>query len=132
MPVLSVGQGISRAFGLVNDVRAQFRPPIFVAGLARSGTSWLAEVLSTAGSLRYVREPFNPRWNPEAESLHLRYLPAGDAEERLDVLLKKVERGRGVVERTNRSYWPRYQRYPRWPGRTLVKDVHTVLALERV
>ena len=34
--------------------------PILIIGLHRSGTTWLAKMLSLPDEIRYVSEPFNP------------------------------------------------------------------------
>ena len=40
------------------------RGPIHVAGMARAGTSWVAEMLRAAGGLVHLNEPFNPKRPP--------------------------------------------------------------------
>ena len=38
--------------------------PIFLTGIYRSGTSWLSRIISMAGNITYLREPFNPSVMP--------------------------------------------------------------------
>jgi hypothetical protein len=38
--------------------------PIMVAGMARAGTSWVAEMLRAAGGFVHLNEPFNPKRPP--------------------------------------------------------------------
>jgi hypothetical protein len=40
------------------------RKPIVVAGMARAGTSWVAEMLKAAGGFVHLNEPFNPKHPP--------------------------------------------------------------------
>jgi hypothetical protein len=40
------------------------RGPIHVAGMARAGTSWVAEMLRAAGGFVHLNEPFNPKRPP--------------------------------------------------------------------
>jgi LPS sulfotransferase NodH len=34
--------------------------PILVTGSAKSGTTWVGEMLAASGQIGYIREPFNP------------------------------------------------------------------------
>ncbi len=43
---------------------ARSRGPIHVAGMARAGTSWEAEMLRAAGGFVHLNEPFNPKRPP--------------------------------------------------------------------
>ena len=40
------------------------RGPVVVAGMARAGTSWVAEMLKAAGGFVHLNEPFNPKHPP--------------------------------------------------------------------
>ncbi|MGH9001358.1 MAG: sulfotransferase [Acidimicrobiia bacterium] len=40
------------------------RRPVVVAGMARAGTSWVAEMLKAAGGFVHLNEPFNPKHPP--------------------------------------------------------------------
>jgi len=44
--------------------KARSRGPIHVAGMARAGTSWVAEMLRAAGGFVHLNEPFNPKRPP--------------------------------------------------------------------
>ena len=49
------------------DVRPETtscRGPVVVAGMARAGTSWVAEMLKAAGGFVHLNEPFNPKHPP--------------------------------------------------------------------
>jgi hypothetical protein len=117
---------------LLPDVAAALRRPILVAGLARSGTTWVATVLSRTPRVRYLHEPFNATNVAGAASLSYRYLPGDAADAEFDAHCPKAFSGRveGPYLLGNRV-WPR-NKLSRWPGRTLVKDVDVCLALERV
>jgi hypothetical protein len=43
---------------------APSRGPIHVAGMARAGTSWVAEMLRASGGFVHLNEPFNPKRPP--------------------------------------------------------------------
>src|SRR5437870_9150451 len=40
------------------------RGPVVIAGMARAGTSWVAEMLKAAGGFVHLNEPFNPKHPP--------------------------------------------------------------------
>ena len=66
------------------------RPPIFLTGSHRSGTTWLANMLAASG-MWYVHEPFNPnkgRW-PEMFT----YRRAGTPSPDVDALMEEVLAG---------------------------------------
>ena len=44
--------------------RGTSRGPVVVAGMARAGTSWVAEMLKAAGGFVHLNEPFNPKHPP--------------------------------------------------------------------
>ena len=63
------------------------RRPIMVAGMARAGTSWVAEMLRAAGGFVHLNEPFNPKHPPgqcpgilNAPVDHMYQYVAGDLE----------------------------------------------------
>jgi hypothetical protein len=43
---------------------ASDRRPVMVTGMARAGTSWVAEMLRAAGGFVHLNEPFNPKHPP--------------------------------------------------------------------
>lgn len=54
------------------------RGPVLVAGMARAGTSWVAEMLKAAGGFVHLNEPFNPKHPPGLSPGVLRApVPAG-------------------------------------------------------
>lgn len=58
----------------------ELRDTIVVAGTPRSGTTWLAEVLSATSEYAMIYEPLHPVWFPEAARSGFqarKYLPAG-------------------------------------------------------
>ncbi len=44
---------------------------VFIFSTARSGTTWLAEIIATQGRFKIVNEPFNLRWPVKREALGL-------------------------------------------------------------
>lgn len=115
-----------------SDVAGAFRKPILLAGLPRSGSSWTGKILATGGGLRYYREPFNAKWQRFAEPFQFRYLRATDENGEFDRYCRAVFKGRIGGPSVERHQWGRYVHFTWWPGRLLVKEVHAVLALERI
>lgn len=50
---------------------------VFITGLPRCGSSWVGQVLASAGCARYVYEPFNAQWNRSLKGRldYFQYLP---------------------------------------------------------
>ena len=113
---------------LPRDLRAAQKPTVFVAGLPRSGTTWLASTLSAAQGVRYLHEPFNVACVPAAEPFHMQYVRATDTVPDFARYSREAFSGRGENNgaRTDHAL----QQYSWWPSRTLIKDVHVCLALD--
>jgi len=81
-------------------------PPLVVAGSGRAGTTWLADALAAANSLRTVFEPLHPQGVPGAAPFAHRYVPADAGEPDLAGFLEEVLAGR------RESLWTRYRIRP--------------------
>jgi hypothetical protein len=97
-------------------------PPIFVTGTHRSGTTWVAQMLSVPG-IWHVHEPFNPNKGMWKESFTYaspdREVPAVDA------MLKSLLRGgrRRALNIPNSQHpWMPLRWSPLRPRRLLLKD----------
>lgn len=114
------------------------RPPasaaIVVAGVGRSGSTWLADLLAAAPGLQEIFEPLHPEHN--AEYRRLLGLRSGDAQQykrayltadghwpQWDNLLEKALTGR------IRSYRTDYHRSRFWPRRFVVKLIRANMML---
>lgn len=117
---------------LAADVLAARQPPILIIGLPRSGSSWLGDVLATAEGVKYYREPFNCTWQPEAEPYQYLYLREEDAHLEFDTYVSAAFEGRVPKEHVDRHVWGQHRRFDWWPGRVLIKEVHAILAAERI
>ncbi len=74
--------------------------PILIAGLPRSGTTWVAEALSRAPGTRYIHEPDNEKFMPAAWLLKSRlhrypYLSPADRDESFERLWAAAFAGHG-------------------------------------
>ena len=54
------------------------KTPILVAGLPRTGTTWIASVLGATAGTTYFHEPFNYRNVKESAPFTMRYLRSDD------------------------------------------------------
>ena len=78
----ALNKGITRQLRLLQhrlflDVGGDHRDTVFVAGAARSGTTWLSNILNYDNTYRQMFEPFNTSFVAEARPLRRRqYLPA--------------------------------------------------------
>jgi len=104
--------------------------PIYIVGLPRTGTTWIASILNTAEGIKYFHEPFNHINVPGAAMHSLKYLRANDDDHAFAWFCRDAFAGRtdGPYVRSKLAW--RYRRFPWWPGRVMVKDVHSFGALE--
>jgi hypothetical protein len=110
--------------------RQGIKTPILVAGLPRTGTTWIGTVLGATGGTTYFHEPFNYRNVEESAPFTMRYLRRADDDPKFAAYCEKCfsghQRHRAVT--LYQSAWRR--RLPLPAGRVLIKDVHTFLALD--
>lgn len=121
-----------RGEAFLAGLRQARRPPICVAGFPRSGTTWLSATLASAPGLRVYHEPFNPGTVPQAAPFDFHYAPTGQADRAFDTLVRDAFAGRVEGPHVAKHLTSRYRQYGFWPGRTLLKTVFGILALERI
>lgn len=108
---------------------------IYLAGLPRSGTTWSGKALAAAAHTSMVDEPFNPEFHPEARDFDMQYIPRSARDTRFEKMLRKAAR-EDIYSRSS-TYLP-YRINTALPGarrpseQVIIKDVHTLLALESV
>lgn len=115
---------------LLSPLSGKSDPPIYLVGVARSGTTWIGSILSTAMGVKYFVEPFNPIKMPEARPYFNRYLRGGDRDEDFARYCGKAFAGNLNQPHVNQALGGIYRKLPWWPARVLVKDVHCFLSLE--
>ena len=67
--------------------------PIIIAGSARSGTTWVLDVVAESNNLRTVFEPLQPHGVPEAKHFGHRYLKRNSFEPEIKSFMEKVFKG---------------------------------------
>ncbi|MGL5084039.1 MAG: sulfotransferase [Microcoleaceae cyanobacterium] len=106
------------------------KSPIYLAGLPRSGTTWIASILSEVPGIKHLHEPFNADIYPELEPYRNQFLQANDAASEFltecQAAFSGLPRTALVLNKMNGTY----RKFPWLPGRVLIKDVHTFLALD--
>lgn len=82
------------------DYGAGYRDSIFLAGVSRSGTTWLSDILNYKNQYRYMFEPFYHEEVAACKNLHpRRYLRENSKDEEFTKVLLQVLSGNA------RSYW---------------------------
>ena len=105
------------------------KTPIFMVGLPRSGTTWIAKVLGATAGTSYFHEPFNDHNVPQSAPFTMRYLRASDNDPQFAAYCRKCFAGRQrhpSVKPHGQKWW---QHIPGFT-RVLIKDVHSALALD--
>jgi len=67
--------GINKAVDDLNHRNKKITDTIFLAGSARSGTTWLSELFSEIPEYKLVFEPFHPVWFPDIIDMGVKYKP---------------------------------------------------------
>jgi hypothetical protein len=76
------------------------KSPLVLLGSARSGTTWLQDILAQSNGLRAIFEPLNPRGDRRAGPFAGRYLAPSDSVPELREFLEEAISGRGM-----RMWW---------------------------
>lgn len=106
------------------------RQPILIVGLPRSGTTWMASILKTAGGIKYFHEPFNTFNVPESVQHANKYLRANDCDREFQQYCQKIFTGKNQSDFVNHQLSEFYQKYRWFPGRVMVKDVRCHMTLD--
>lgn len=116
-------QAIAGRFYL--NPEADPRKSILIAGTARSGTTWLGDIIASQLPSRVLFEPFNPDLVPEYRGFHyFQYLRPGTAHPEFGAFARKVFTGalrNRWVDRQNERIHSQYR---------LIKEIRINLALK--
>ena len=97
---------------------------MLVAGTARSGTVWLADMIASQISCRTLFEPFNPDLVPEYREFHyFQYMRPGSENKKLHAFAQSVFSGQ------IRNSWVDHQNERVFPKYRLVKEIRANLML---
>lgn len=131
--ILLTGERIQNVLGK----RIKSNSNIFVAGSARSGTTWLTDILTSIPGTQQIFEPIFPPWNRQVQHLLKRrnrdfldkllldliYVPKDSEDEDWFKIWNTIFDGK------MRNYWTDYERTSFFPDRYLVKEVRAQLML---
>jgi len=115
-----------------SGIESMRKAPVYIVGLPRSGTTWIASVISTALSVKYFHEPFNCSNVFGASRFCMKYLANSGDDFAFARHCRKAFNGQIVTDSIRTMLPPSYRRFPRLPGRVVVKDVCSCLAVECV
>ncbi len=121
----SISGALERIGGaLCRDFGGDHRDAALLAGSGRSGTTWLADLISRGGGYRLVFEPFHPRRAAIREYFNTKqYLRADDEREEF------LAPARAIFSGKDRSLWTDRFRGNLLVRRRLVKDIRANLML---
>jgi len=107
------------------------KSPIYILGLPRSGTTWIATVFNSAESVKYFHEPFNCTNVPGASQFCMQYL---SSEGNLEFERRCRAAFAGHIKDSSVRWMltSHYRRFPWWPGRIVIKDVCSCLSADWV
>ena len=117
---------------LLSGIETMRKPPVYIVGLPRSGTTWIASVINTARSVKYFHEPFNCSNFIGASRFCMKYLVESGDDVEFARYCSKAFKGEILSDCSRTMLAPSYRRYPQLPGRVVVKDVCSCLAVECV
>ncbi len=104
---------------------SDLRNSILVAGTARSGTTWLGDLIASQIPCRTMFEPFNPELVPEYRGFHyFQYLRPGSKNHEFHSFARKIFSGE------IRNRWIDHQNEQIFPKYRLIKEVRVNLALK--
>lgn len=104
---------------------SDLRKSILVAGTARSGTTWLGDLIASQLPSRILFEPFNPTLVPEYRGFHyFQYLRPGTASPEFGIFARKVFTGE------IRNRWVDHQNERIHSEYRLIKEIRINLALK--
>jgi hypothetical protein len=106
------------------DTNRTFDSLVYVAGMARSGTTWLAELVNYRHSYRFIFEPFHNLLGPLRGRLDERYRSPADSDLALRAAAERI-----LLGKFRDSYTGKYNKT--WfSTQRLIKDIHSNLMLK--
>ncbi|MEM9006736.1 MAG: sulfotransferase [Cyanobacteria bacterium P01_F01_bin.86] len=107
------------------DYSSDYRDAVFLAGVSRSGTTWLSDVLNYKNQYRYMFEPFYPKEVELCQNLDPKQYLAEDSKDE-----KFLEIANQVLSGNVRSYWADRFNAKSVSNRRLIKAIRANLFLK--
>ncbi len=106
------------------DLNHHFDSLVFIAGTARSGTTWLLELINADNDYRAIFEPLHDRWGVLANEPIPRYIRPDDDDPDLLAAVGRILLGKFPATRWTGRYNSRH-----FARQRVIKDVHSNLRL---
>ncbi len=104
------------------DLNRDYRKAVFLAGVGRSGTTWISEVINYNNDYRYIFEPFHPHKVPICSHFRYRqYLEPNNTDPRFIAPTNSILSGR------IRTRWSESLNHKTLCDRRLIKDIRAIL-----
>ena len=107
------------------ELNQDFKNSIFLAGVGRSGTTWVADIINCNNDHRYIHEPFHPYRVKEARNFqYIHYLRPENRETRY------LEPAKAVLSGRIRNRWTDSDNKKIFARKRLIKDIRANLLLK--
>ena len=107
------------------ELNHDFKNSIFLAGIGRSGTTWVSDIINHNGEYRYMHEPFHPyRVRQVKKFQYIQYLRPDNRDPRY------LEPAKAVLSGRIRNRWTDSDNKKIFARKRLIKDIRTNLLLK--
>ena len=110
---------------LLLELDQDYRNSVFLAGIGRSGTTWISEIINFNGEYRYMHEPFHPYRVRQAKNFqYIQYLRPDNRDPRY------LEPAKAVLSGRIRNRWTDSDNKKIFARKRLIKDIRANLLLK--
>jgi hypothetical protein len=110
---------------LLIELNHDYRKAIFLAGVGRSGTTWISDIINHNGEYRYMHEPFHPyRVRQVRDFQYIQYLRPDNGDPRY------LEPAKAVLSGRIRNRWTDSDNKKIFARKRLIKDIRANLLLK--
>ncbi len=107
------------------DYNKNYQSTIFLAGIGRSGTTWVSEIINYRNEYRYIFEPFFPRDVDICKNFRYRQYIRPDNRDK-----KFIEPAKSILSGKLRNYIADYRNKKFFSNKRVIKDIRTNLLLK--
>ena len=107
------------------ELDQDYKNSVFLAGVGRSGTTWISDIINHSGEYRYMHEPFHPyRVRQVRDFQYIQYLRPDNRDPRY------LEPAKAVLSGQIRNRWIDSDNKKIFPRKRLIKDIRANLLLK--
>lgn len=107
------------------DQNPDYRASIFIAGVGRSGTTWVSEIINYKNEYRYIFEPFHPYKVSEVQKfVYHQYIHPQNRDPQL------LEPAKAILSGRIRNGWTDAYNRKMFSNKRLIKDIRANLLLK--